>query len=188
LCSGVAEAIKHGAIADEDYFSWLVQNRQQVLDRALPTLVELVARSVEIKAEVVAQDEREAGLRATLNFGHTIGHALESDSGFQLTHGEAVAIGMVAEAELGAALGITEPETASHLREAVRAFGLPHVLPHNANPKSILETIGRDKKSRVGAVRFALLECIGRVAKDQDGNWTHAVGRSAIRENLEPSR
>ncbi len=185
LCSGAAEAVKHGAIADHNYFSWLVRHHRQVLERDIPTLVQLVGRSVEIKAEVVSQDEREAGLRAILNFGHTIGHALESASGFDLAHGEAVAIGMVAEAELGAVLGITDSAAASHLRKAVTAFGLPCNTPASIDRELVLETVSTDKKSRAGSVRFALLKSIGSVARDLDGNWTHRVQDSAIRGVLD---
>jgi 3-dehydroquinate synthase len=182
LSAGTAEALKHGAISDADYLTWLVENHHRVLQRDPETLVRLVRRSVEIKAEVVADDELERGRRAILNFGHTLGHAVESASDFELVHGEAVAIGMVAEARLGTDLGITAADTGTSLARAAEAFRLPTGLPSGAGAEGLLDTIALDKKNRAATVRFALLEQVGRVARDAGGQWTHAVSDSAIRD------
>lgn len=184
LRSGVAEAVKHGAIADADYLDWLQRQHDRILRRNSEILVELVRRSVAIKAGVVAEDERERGPRAILNFGHTVGHALERVTSFELTHGEAVAIGMVVEAALGSYLGITERGTADRLRAAIQTLELPTQPPPGIDPASVVEATVLDKKGRAGAVRLALLESIGKIARDREGAWTHRVDQSAIRSIL----
>jgi 3-dehydroquinate synthetase len=113
-------------------------------------LLDLVATSVEIKASVVRRDERESGLRKTLNFGHTLGHAIELGTNYRLLHGEAVSIGMVLESELAEQLSIAERGTSSAIREAVRRVGLPTVPPADLSPDSIVGATHTDKKARAG--------------------------------------
>src|SRR5439155_7404473 len=127
----MAEAVKHGVIADREYFAFLERECPTVAKQAAPPDVveRLVRRSVEIKAEVVAADEREAGRRAILNFGHTVGHAIEATAKFTTLHGEAVAIGMAYEARLAEALGIAEPGTADRVRRLLARYNLPLELP-----------------------------------------------------------
>ena len=120
LAAGMAEAIKHAAIADADYFATL-ERADVPLTRDSAALERAVTRSVEIKAEIVSADEREAGRRAVLNFGHTVGHALEATSGYTLLHGEAVAIGMVVEARLAEALRVAEAGTARRIAACIAA-------------------------------------------------------------------
>ncbi|MEX2583415.1 MAG: 3-dehydroquinate synthase [Gemmatimonadota bacterium] len=159
--SGVAEAIKHGAIADADYFDWMAANADRLLALESDALTRLIGRSVEIKAGVVGADERESGIRKTLNFGHTVGHAVEALSRFRLLHGEAVAIGLVVEAEIGEALTLSEPGTADRLREALRALGLPTAVPSEYAAAAILDVTRIDKKARAGRVEYSLIERIG---------------------------
>lgn len=163
LRAGLAEAIKHGAIADAAYFLRV--------DDSLPSLLAspdddamraIILRSIEIKARIVEQDEREGGIRRTLNFGHTLGHAVESESRYSVLHGEAIAIGMVLESLLGERLGITAPGTALRMREIVRRAGLPDVVPGGLDPNEILAATRIDKKARAGAVEYALISEIGR--------------------------
>ncbi len=185
--AGMAEAIKHGAIADPAYLSRTAEQHTQIVARDPDTIVALVTRSVEIKARVVGEDEREAGRRAVLNFGHTIGHAVEATSGYRLLHGEAVAMGMAAEAALGARLGVTEATAGHDLRSILGRFGLPVDLPGDSSADTILEVMRRDKKARDGDIRFTLLARLGEIAAPVDGGWTHAVDESVIRSALEAS-
>ena len=164
LSSGLAEAVKHGAIADSTYFNWISDSADAVLALEPAAAVHLIRRSVEIKAGVVGADERESGLRKILNFGHTIGHAIEALSGYELLHGEAIAIGMIAEARLGEALGVTAEGTSERVRDALRRFGLPTVVPPEFATAEILAFTRLDKKARAGAVEYSLLERIGSVS------------------------
>jgi 3-dehydroquinate synthase len=175
LRAGLVEAVKHGVIADAAYLERTVRDAAAILRRDAAVLGALVARSVEIKAEVVAEDPREAGRRATLNFGHTIGHALEALSGYELSHGYAVAAGMVAEATIGEAVGVTAPGTASAIREALGALGVPTAWPEWAAPDAVLARSRHDKKVRAGQVRYSLVARVGEAARTADGAWTHPV-------------
>jgi 3-dehydroquinate synthase len=163
LRAGLAEAIKHGAIADAAYFSRIDESIPSVLaDPAGDAMRALILRSIEIKASIVLQDEREGGIRRNLNFGHTLGHAIESESGYELLHGEAIAIGMVLEARLGERLRVTAPGTALRLRDAIQRGGLPHSLPEHLDSDRIVAATRRDKKARAGVVEYALVAEIGR--------------------------
>lgn len=184
LRAGLAEAVKHGAIADAAYLDRIVRDAGAILRRDAAALGALVARSVEIKAEVVAADPREAGRRATLNFGHTIGHALEALSGYALPHGFAVATGMVAEAAIGEAAGVTAAGTAARLREALDALGLPTAWPPGADPEAVLAQCRRDKKVRAGRVRYALVARPGEPARTAGGDWTCEVPDAVAAEAL----
>jgi len=175
--SGLAEAIKHGAILDEAYFEEILQQADAILRLEPESLERLVARSVELKASVVVEDPYEQGRRAILNFGHTVAHALERVSGFDLQHGFAVAAGMVAEAVLGEQAGITEAGTRRRLVDALQRFGLPVSLPHAA--ADVADAMRIDKKARDAQPRFVLLARIGQCAVDERGGWTHAVAPDA---------
>lgn len=170
LRSGLAEAVKHGAIADAAHLAWIEGAAERLLHAEPQALTELIVRSVGIKAAVVARDEREAGPRKTLNFGHTLGHAVEMLSGFRLLHGEAVAIGMVAEARLGEQLGHTAAGTADRLARLLRRLGLPTNLPPEFTPRQVLAATRTDKKARAGRVEYALLRGVGSAA-DFGGRW-----------------
>jgi 3-dehydroquinate synthase len=187
LRSGLAEAVKHGAIADAEYLS-TIGGRAEALEAVeSEAICELVVRSVEIKLEFAARDEREAGPRRALNFGHTVGHALEAASGYSLLHGEAVAIGMVAEARIGEQCGITEPGTADGLRSVLTSLGLPTAVPPELPVDRILELARSDKKGRGGRTEYVLLARLGAV--DTNGNrWSHAVADEMAREALSATR
>ena len=192
LRAGMAEVIKHGVVADPEYLvqaqllgAQLLAAREAMSDgRSLvdeapegvaplqwhgEALLGLVARSIEIKADVVGQDEREGGIRQILNFGHTIGHAVEVASGFSLLHGEAISIGMALEAELSEQLGIASPGTRDGVRQALSGLGLPTARPEAYTPAVILDAMRGDKKSRGGRFFFALPESIGRMARGASG-------------------
>ena len=166
LHAGVAEVIKYGAIADAGFFAWLEQNMPALLAGDRAALAYAVQRSCELKAEVVAEDEREAGRRAILNFGHTFGHAIERCQGYgDWLHGEAVAAGMVMAAELsGIASGDVE-----RLRSLLEKAGLP-VRPPSIGAAAMREAMGMDKKVLEDQLRFVLLRELGsaNVTSDYD--------------------
>lgn len=161
---GYAEAVKHGVILDADYAGWLASHAGPLLEGGAEEVERAVVRSVELKAEVVSGDEFEAGWRQVLNFGHTVAHALELESGYLLPHGHAVAAGMVAEARIGEELGVTAPGTAEEIRSLVTAFGLPHGHPALARPRRLANLMIRDKKTRSGVVHIVRLQQLGRTA------------------------
>ena len=182
--SGMAEAIKHGVIADADYFEWASHIASvRVTTPAASEMVNLVARSVEIKADVVRRDERESGVRKTLNFGHTIGHAVELCSGYTLLHGDAVAIGMVLESELAERIGVAAGGTAARVRESVRVAGLPERRPASMSIDDVVAATSGDKKARAGRAEYALPARIGAMAGGDRG-WSLPVSEERVREVL----
>lgn len=161
--AGLAEVLKYGIIADETL--WQVVNAEagNLRQGYSPRLAEIIYRCCEIKATVVSEDETEQGVRAILNFGHTVAHALEAVAGYRrLLHGEAVSIGMVSAALVGEVLGVTPVSTAEEIASALRALGLPIALPQDVEFESLLNVMARDKKARDGQVRFVLIERIGQ--------------------------
>jgi 3-dehydroquinate synthase len=185
LRAGLAEAIKHGVIADEAYFYAVcgLASRLDSLAATSDATLELVARSVEIKAAIVTRDEREGGVRKTLNFGHTIGHAVELCSNFELLHGYAVAIGMVYECALAERIGVAAPGTESRVREAIRAAGLPDARPSSMDVDAIVHATRGDKKARGGRAEFALPERIGAMAAADQG-WSVPVSEDIVKAVL----
>ena len=164
LRAGLAEVIKYGIIFDADFFDWIEAHLPALLARDKDALGHAVARSCEIKAEVVRADERESGVRMILNYGHTFGHALEAVTGYaSLLHGEAVAIGMVLAADLAARLGTLPAASAARIRDVVGRAGLPAAPPPSAGPDAVLEAMGMDKKVADGRIRLVLPERIGAV-------------------------
>ena len=184
VAAGVAEAVKHGVIADAEYFGFLERECRAVLAKDAAALERVVSRSVEIKAAVVAADEREAGRRATLNFGHTVGHAIEATAQFVVLHGEAIAIGMACEARLAEALEIAERGTADRIRSVLERYGLPLELPEPAAVDELIAAMQLDKKARAGTVRFALPRAIGAMHHDGKTGWTAAAPEAVVREVL----
>ncbi len=180
LRSGSAEAIKHGAIADAGYFAKTVGDLPEALkDPAGDAMQRLIYGSIRIKAAVVSSDRREHGLRKTLNFGHTLGHAIEAGSRLRVLHGEAIAIGMVQEATLAEQLGVAESGTAAQLMDAIDIAGFDGVATPDA--ERIMSMLHIDKKSRAGVVEFALPKRIGMMAR-AGKEWTIPVSDDAIRE------
>jgi 3-dehydroquinate synthase len=177
LRAGIAEVIKHGFALDAELVSWLESKMEKLLGGDAAALTRAVRRSCELKAEVVAADEREAGRRALLNFGHTFGHAIEAGSGYGAwLHGEAVAVGMVMAAELSARAGLLGGADVQRLRQLVGRAGLPVAGPALA-PERYLELMAGDKKASAGRLRFVLLEAVGRASLrgDIDANLVLAA-------------
>jgi 3-dehydroquinate synthase len=178
--AGLAEAVKHGLIADATYFEWMEDHADAILGRDPETVAHLVHRSVEIKAEVVSGDEREAGRRAILNAGHTVAHALERLSEYQFPHGEAVALGLLVECAIAEQLKISAPGLGDRVAGLLSHLGLPRRLTGNVEPESILRAMTTDKKNLGWSIRFALASEVGRM--HQTGGWTTAVDKEQIRK------
>ena len=166
LSAGLAEVIKYGPIADGSFLDWIEQNLPLLLARDGTALAHAVKRSCEIKAWVVGQDEREAGLRAILNFGHTFGHAIEAGLGYgEWLHGEAVGCGMVMAAHLSQRLGLVDAAYVQRLTSLIHNARLPVVGPildANDNAGRYLELMRMDKKSEAGEIRFVVLDGIAK--------------------------
>lgn len=185
LRSGFAEILKHGVVADADYFeraSAFVEQWPLSGKHGLPELTALIHRSVEIKAGIVSRDERESGLRKVLNFGHTIGHAIEAATQFETLHGEAVAMGLVAEARMAERLGVATTGIARVIELVCRKAGLPTAIP-KIPVDTLIGFTRSDKKARGGRVEYALPKRIGEMA-GADHGWTVAVEDTVVREAL----
>ncbi len=165
--NGLGEVIKHAAIRNALFFEFLEKNMPLILSKDEAILQAVVADNVRIKAEVVSKDERETGLREILNYGHTIGHAVETVSGFKLKHGQSVAIGMVAAARLSSRMGILPAADVARLEDLIAAAGLPVRIP-DIDRKTVLEAMKRDKKVRRDRLRFILLRSLGHAFVSED--------------------
>jgi 3-dehydroquinate synthase len=162
LAAGLAEVIKYGPIADAAFLDWIESHLDDLLARDPAALARAVARSCEIKAWVVGQDERENGLRAILNFGHTFGHAIEAGLGYgQWLHGEAVACGMVMASDLSARLGLMPPAFVERMRRLLGRAGLPLRAPALGVDRFV-DLMRVDKKAEGGEIRFVVIEALGR--------------------------
>ncbi|MBY0490067.1 MAG: 3-dehydroquinate synthase [Gemmatimonadaceae bacterium] len=179
--SGLAEMLKHGVIADRAYFDAMLHALPALLSdgAAAEPLPRLIAGSVHIKADVVAEDTREGGLRQILNFGHTIAHAVEKLRQYQMLHGDAVAMGMVAEARIAEAIGLASPGLALAVEDAVRSAGLPSALPSDLSIEAIIAETHGDKKARGGAARYALPRSLGEMDA-AEGRWSVAVPDAVV--------
>jgi 3-dehydroquinate synthase len=178
LRAGLAEVIKHGFVLDPDFVVWLEENVGKLLARDRAALAHAVRRSCELKAQVVAADEREAGLRAVLNFGHTFGHAIEAGVGYgEWLHGEAVAAGMVMAAELSVRAGTLRREDAGRVRALIARAGLPVQGP-KLTLERYLELMQVDKKAAGGRIRFVLLDGLGAAVLRGD------LDASLVRESI----
>ena len=189
--AGYAEIIKYGLLGDRAFFEWLEANVAAVLARDPQALAHAVARSVEMKAEIVAEDEKEQGRRALLNLGHTFGHALESETGYgaALLHGEAVGVGMALAFRFSARQGLAKGQDAERASRAIAASGLPTTLQdvpgHPFDASRLVMHMGQDKKAEAGRLTFILARALGDafVAKDVDAA---AVGEFLVAEGAHP--
>lgn len=162
FAAGLAEVIKYGCIWDPGFFNWLINQREALQGRSHGVLAEAIQRSCAIKADVVAQDEREGGLRAILNFGHTFAHAIEQVMGYGVwLHGEAVACGMVMAAKISAARGHISNDTAAQLAQFLVSFDLPVKPPSEMSAAVFVNAMAGDKKVVRGKIRYVLLESLG---------------------------
>jgi 3-dehydroquinate synthase len=178
LSAGLAEVIKYGPIADASFLDWIETHLDDLRARDPAALAHAVRRSCEIKAAVVAADEREADLRAILNFGHTFGHAIEAGLGYgQWLHGEAVGCGMVLAADLSARLKLVPAEFVQRLSRLCARAGLPVRAPRLAGAEQWLALMRLDKKAEGGEIRFVVIESVGRAG-------VRAVPEALVRETL----
>jgi 3-dehydroquinate synthase len=188
LRAGFAEAIKHGVIADEPYLLEVASALPGLLSTdgsESDTMDSLIVRSIEIKADVVSRDQREEGLRKILNFGHTIGHAIELVSGYSLLHGEAVAIGMALESQIAERIGVAQGGTAATVMKTLELAELPTGIPPGSGADAVIEAMRSDKKARVGRIQLSLPSRIGAMAGEKAG-WTVPVTDDQLREVLAP--
>jgi 3-dehydroquinate synthetase len=188
VSAGMAEALKHAVVADAAYLDALLADAALIRGKDLAALERVVTRSITIKSDVVAADPLETGRRQVLNFGHTVGHAVEARSGYALLHGEAVAVGMAVEASLAESLGIAKRGLAAAVRAALERFGLPVRVPDDLAADDLLEAMQGDKKVRERAVRFALPTRIGEMLQRADGAWTVDVEPQEILQVIAASR
>ncbi len=171
FAAGLAEVIKYGLIRDSAFYDWLEEQLPRLLAREEAPLAEAIERSCAIKAEVVAADEREGGLRAILNLGHTFGHAIETGQGYgKWLHGEAVATGMLLALDLSARRGCIAPAEVTRLRALLSAAGLPVDPPHDMTAADFLALMKRDKKVVDGRLRLVLLDAIGAASIVDDAS------------------
>jgi len=161
--AGLAEVVKYGVILDGELFALLEREAGAIVARDADLLTEVVARCVELKAWVVERDEREAGLRRILNFGHTVGHAVEQVTGYsRYLHGEAVAMGMMVAARLSAELSVCDRHVVDRVGALLERFGLPGAVPSDLSREQLLQALGHDKKAQLGRVNFIVCEAVGR--------------------------
>ncbi|ABO49556.1 3-dehydroquinate synthase [Desulforamulus reducens MI-1] len=164
LKAGLAEVIKYGVIWDGSFFTWLEKNYSRILNLDTTALEQVAETCCKIKASVVEQDEREQGCRAILNYGHTVGHAIESLSGYgTYLHGEAVAMGMISAARLALNEGILSQQDFERIYRLISAVGLPTELPRGLGPQDIIDSMYHDKKTVLGKLVFVLPRSLGQV-------------------------
>jgi 3-dehydroquinate synthase len=176
LLSGMAEVIKYGVIRDADFFDFLDKNRDRILALDPDALSHIIRRSCEIKADVVSHDEREGGLRAILNFGHTVGHAIETAEHYTMRHGHAVAIGMVYASRLAHGSGLCDASVPERVEGLIRSYGLPtdfSALSRKPTVVELMDMMQVDKKAEGGRVKFVLPKKIGEVVVTKDWDERH---------------
>ena len=186
--SGIAEMIKHGVVADASYFQAMVRDMDVLrIGSNVRPMGQAIADSVRIKASVVTQDSREGGVRRILNFGHTIAHAVEREMRYEILHGDAVAIGMILEAQIAEQMGVAERGLVDAVRGAVAKASLPTVLPKSLSASAVVAATRGDKKSQGGSVRYALPRSIGEM-EAAGGEWSVEVPEAVVLSVLASSK
>ena len=181
---GLAEIIKYGVIKDEEFFEFLEENVERVFSFATDALIHIIKRSCEIKGNVVELDEKESNLRKILNFGHTIGHAIENLYNYKISHGEAISMGMVAEGKIAVELGFWKREEVERLISLFSRVGLPTKLTATLDLDRMVNTMKLDKKARGGDIEMALPRKIGEMA-EIDRSYGIKVEEKLIRRILD---
>jgi len=181
--AGMAEVIKYGVIYDKQFFEWLEKNKKKIISLHRVSLAKIIASSCKIKAEIVAKDEKESGIRAILNLGHTFGHAIEKNIGYgRWTHGAAVACGIVIASELSEKLGKLSKNDLSRIKNLLSYFDLPIKLPKKLNASKLYEAMKNDKKVLNNKIRLIIPKKIGECF------ISDKVSKSAILKTLEINR
>lgn len=187
LSSGMGEVLKHGLIKDASYYEWLITNMFEIMDRDMDILAEVIERSCNIKRMVVEKDPTEKGDRASLNFGHTLGHAIEKLMNFTMLHGECVALGSVAAAHISWKRGLLRDDEFFEIRDMNVGFGLP-ISMTDMNPEDVVAMTKSDKKMDKGQVKFILLKGIGKAYIDTtvtDEEMAEAVDFLIAKDDME---
>lgn len=180
---GLAEVIKYGVISDKDLFSFLQDNMDRIFSYDKNALTHIIKRGCEIKAEIVEKDERESNLRKILNFGHTVGHAVENLSEYKISHGEAISIGMIVEGKLAVEMGLWNELDLTKLVDLIKKAGLPTDVPDYMDANNIIDAMKLDKKSRFGQIEMVLPNQIGYMAK-VDGSYGIKIEEPIIKKVL----
>ena len=184
ISSGLAETVKHAVLADRAFFKYLEEHMEAIRNHD-PDACEAIARqNCSVKYQVVMKDERETGLREILNLGHTVGRAVETESGYRLTHGEAVSIGLAAACALSVRLGSMMEEEAARVRRLLARAGLPTGIPTYIDREALLRRLYTDKKVRNGRLRFVLPQGIGAVVEFAPGIFAREISEETAREIL----
>jgi 3-dehydroquinate synthase len=174
--AGLAEVVKYGAIRDPRFFDWLEEHASEIIVHDVEALDYLIYRSVLNKAEIVAEDEKEAGIRALLNFGHSFGHALEAETAYsEFLHGEAVAIGMVTATGLSESRGLCGAGTTGRISGLLTGFGLPVNIPARISPNGLCKALQLDKKAIASGLRLILLQAIGHAVVNSDSSQDEII-------------
>jgi 3-dehydroquinate synthase len=180
--AGVAEVIKYGLLGDGEFFTWLEDNQNALRGRNPSALAYAIERSCQDKADIVAKDEKEAGVRALLNLGHTFGHAIEAGLGYgKYLHGEAIAVGMRMAADMSARLGWISEADVARIEALLNAFNLPIKVPSELNPQRMLNLMKVDKKVQDGKIRLVLMEQIGKAIISD--NYDSEILKQTLQEN-----
>jgi 3-dehydroquinate synthase len=182
IANGLAEIIKHGLIWDESLFKFIDENMDRIISIDLEVLEELIYRAVKVKAAVIERDEKDLNLRNILNYGHTIGHAIETLSDFQLKHGEAVAIGMELEGEIARRMGMLTDDELGLMNSVIKKAGLYATIPE-LKAEDIIDVMKHDKKVQNGRIRFVLLDSIGKAVIRDDVEM--GLVEEILKENYE---
>jgi len=162
FAAGMAEVIKYGILGDADFFAWLEENKTAIAQKDAAILAQMIQRCCQNKADIVAQDEKESGVRALLNLGHTFGHAIEAEQGYgQWLHGEAVAVGMILAGQLAVNKQLLNASELCRIQSLIKAFSLPTNAPQEMNFESFMPHMKRDKKNLAGKLRFIIPTSIG---------------------------
>ena len=180
LSSGLAETIKHACLGDAELFRFLEENTGKILAGDGPACEYIAAKNCEIKYKVVMQDEQESGLREILNLGHTVGRAIETVSDYTLLHGEAVAIGLTAQARLGQKLGFISPENVERIERLLEQAKLPTRIPEGIDREVLIKKLYTDKKVRDGKLRFVFEKEIGAMVQFGENNYGKQISEEEI--------
>lgn len=182
VSSGLAETIKHACLASKDFFEYLQANMEKILSIEKEACEHIAEENCKIKYSVVMKDEREAGLREVLNLGHTVGRAIETVSDYKLLHGEAVAIGLVAQSKLSVKLGYMTEDELNMVEKLLKAAGLPVTIPDYIDREKLVKKLYTDKKVRNGKLRFVIQKGIGGIVEYEDGVFAIPMSEGAARE------
>jgi len=181
--AGLVESVKHAIIADSEYFDFLEANLDSILERETEVLEKISYHNCKIKGSVVEQDPQEKNKRRILNYGHTVGHAVEAESGFELLHGEAVSIGIIAAGLIELEMQLAEPERLDRVRKILEKLGVPVKLPDNLAENTLIDLIKRDKKAVNKWPKFVLVNKIGQV-HTQNGQYAVEVEPEKVKKIL----